>query len=183
MIRLCALAVMLFSPYDLPAAPIPVRFFEGLSHGLVLRSSKGEPIAYGEQLQVTRERGVESRLVFRFKDGSIHDETVSFTQREVFAEKVHFVPFTPKPRVALFPAGEDPFSLGGIGETATRYVIKPRLGVLGPLASLFGKSPADYHYWIANGEAPGFLAFEGPLYLHGPLGRVELAAPVLNGRS
>jgi hypothetical protein len=62
------------------ARPIAVRFLEGLSHGfLLVRSSAGEIIGEGELIQVMKESGVtESRLVFRFKDGSLHDERVAF---------------------------------------------------------------------------------------------------------
>ena len=68
------------------ARPIAVRFLEGLSHGfLLVRSSAGEIIGEGELTQVMKESGVtESRLVFRFKDGSLHDERVAFSQQRVF---------------------------------------------------------------------------------------------------
>ncbi len=68
------------------ARPIAVRFLEGLSHGfLLVRSSAGEIIGEGELTQVMKEGGVtESRLVFRFKDGSLHDERVAFSQQRVF---------------------------------------------------------------------------------------------------
>ncbi|MGH7322351.1 MAG: hypothetical protein ACRELA_22385 [Candidatus Rokuibacteriota bacterium] len=66
-------------------APIAVRFTEGLVHGfLVLKSPQGDRLADGELLQVPHRGHVESRLVFRFADGSLHDETVAFTQRDVF---------------------------------------------------------------------------------------------------
>jgi hypothetical protein len=67
------------------AAPIPVRFPEGLVHGfLSLRSVDGEILASGDQLQVARGDRIESRLVFHFKDGSSSDETVVFSQEKVF---------------------------------------------------------------------------------------------------
>ena len=67
------------------AAPIAVRFTEGLVHGfLVLKSPKGDRLADGELFQVPHRGHIESRLVFRFVDGSLHDETVVFTQRDVF---------------------------------------------------------------------------------------------------
>jgi len=69
----------------LAAAPIPVRFAEGSLHGfLVLNTPKDVLIASGDLLQVGRGGEVTSRLVFRFKDGSVFDETVVFTQRNVF---------------------------------------------------------------------------------------------------
>jgi hypothetical protein len=68
------------------ARPIAVRFLEGLTHGfLLVRSSAGEIVGDGELTQVIKEDGVtESRLVFRFKDGSVHDERVAFSQQRVF---------------------------------------------------------------------------------------------------
>lgn len=70
------------------AAPVAVRFVEGVSHGfLTLRTADGALIATGDLLQVARRGAVESRMVFRFKDGSVLDETVVFTQRRVFAMK------------------------------------------------------------------------------------------------
>jgi hypothetical protein len=215
-----------------------------------------DTLGYGEQLQVQRDGGIESRLIIRFKDGSINEETVFFTQRKVFTmqnyrlvqrgpsfpkpldasldratgkyeikfrkennsseefeigrmdlppdlyngmqsivlknlakgatETVHVLAFTPKPKIIkleLSPASEDPFSLGGLPKKATHYLVKPQLGLLGPVASLFGKRPPDYHYWIGNGEPPAFLAFEGPFYVNGPIWRVELTTPQLPKRS
>lgn len=67
------------------AAPIAVRYAEGVTHGfLAVRSPAGDVIAEGDLLQVARPEGVESRLVFRFRDGSIHEETAVFSQQRVF---------------------------------------------------------------------------------------------------
>ena len=67
------------------AAPVPVRFVEGVTHGfLVLRDVNGALLASGNLLQVQRGVQVESRMVFRFKDGSLYDETVVFIQERVF---------------------------------------------------------------------------------------------------
>jgi hypothetical protein len=75
------------------AAPIPVRYPEGVTHGfLVLRSAAGETLAEGDLLQVVKPEGVESRLMFRFHDGSVHDETVVFTQQKVFTvQRYHLI--------------------------------------------------------------------------------------------
>jgi hypothetical protein len=67
------------------AGTVAVRFAEGVTHGfLTLRSPAGTLLAEGDLLQAVRAEGVDSRLVFRFKDGSLHDETVVFTQSKVF---------------------------------------------------------------------------------------------------
>ena len=65
--------------------PVAVQFAEGLTRGFpVVRSLDGETLAFGDFVQVARDDRVETRLTFRFKDGSLHDETVVFSQRTVF---------------------------------------------------------------------------------------------------
>jgi len=78
------IAALVSTPVD--AAPVAVRFSEGVTHGfLVVRSLGGEILGQGEITQVVKEDDlVESQLVFRFKDGSLHDEKVAFSQQRVF---------------------------------------------------------------------------------------------------
>lgn len=65
--------------------PVPVRYREGLVHGfLVLRSMDGKTLASGDLYQVPRGDRVTSRMVFRFRDGSYHEEKVVFSQRGKF---------------------------------------------------------------------------------------------------
>jgi hypothetical protein len=67
------------------ASPIAVRYREGLVHGfLVLSTLDGVPLAHGDLTQVSRGDRVTTHLVFRFKDGSVHDETTVFSQRGNF---------------------------------------------------------------------------------------------------
>ena len=67
------------------AEPVRVRHTEGLVHGfLTLKTLEGTLLANGDLLQTARGARVTSRLVFRFKDGSLHDETAVFTQRGHF---------------------------------------------------------------------------------------------------
>ena len=67
------------------AGVVTVRYQEGVTHGfLTLRSTAGDLLAEGDLLQVVRAEGVDSRLVFRFRDGSLYDETVVFSQSKVF---------------------------------------------------------------------------------------------------
>jgi hypothetical protein len=86
--RVCLLIALLVSfavvgPAE--AAPVAVRYVEGISHGfLVLRSGRGAPLAHGQLIQMVRGERVESRLSFNFVDGSLYDETVTFTQHSVF---------------------------------------------------------------------------------------------------
>src|SRR5881628_631222 len=67
------------------AEPIAVQFTEGVSHAFpVLRSVGGEKLAQGEWLQIARGDRVENRLTFRFRDGSLYDERVVFSQKDTF---------------------------------------------------------------------------------------------------
>jgi hypothetical protein len=230
-----------------------VRQLEGVTHGfLVVRAPGGEVLADGDLLQSVREEGVESRLVFRFRDGSLHDERVLFSQQRTFrllsyrlqqrgprfpealeitltrerdqgryrvvsrragdddktesgetelppdvyngmttmllrnlargaGETVHVLAFTPKPtliQLELQPSGEAAVAVGERRVPATRYVLKPKLGLLrGAAAAVLGKSPPDYHAVIATGELPAFVAIDGPLYTGGPIWRVETVSP------
>jgi hypothetical protein len=75
----------LLQPGATSSEPVAVRYVEGLVHGfLALRSPEGTTLASGDLIQHARGDRVTSRLVFRFKDGSIHDETAVFTQRGHF---------------------------------------------------------------------------------------------------
>jgi hypothetical protein len=239
------------------AAPIEVRYAEGVTHGfLVVRGAGGEVLADGDLVQVAKAEGVESRLTFRFRDGSLHEETVVFTQQRVFAmrryrlvqrgptfpeqvqvsleretgryevrsrrggddekvatgdvelpadvynglltmllknlargagETVHLLAFTPKPiliQLEITPRGEDTVLAGERRVPATHYVIKPKLGLVrGAAAAVLGKTPPDYHCWIATGGAPAFVAIDGPLYTGGPIWRIETVSPRGPGRA
>ncbi len=65
--------------------PIAVRHVEGLVHGfLALRTLDGHALADGDLIQTTRGDQVSTRLVFHFRDGSLHDETAVFSQHQSF---------------------------------------------------------------------------------------------------
>jgi hypothetical protein len=243
--RRALLALLVFPPASVAADPIAVKFTEGVTRGFpVLRSLDGTTLAQGEFTQVPREPDIiDSRLVFRFRDGSVHDERVVFSQREVITllsyrnrqtgpsfpetieasvdratgryevryrgdpdsleEKltgdfalpvdayngllsmllknlpdggstvVQIVAFTPKPRLVkmlLTPAAQDPLRVNEASVMATRFLVRPQLGML---AALLVADVPDLQCWIADGEAPGFLRFEGPLYFLGPIWRIE----------
>jgi hypothetical protein len=95
---------------------------------------------------------------------------------------VSMVAATPKPRLVkleISADGQDPFSVGGAGYNAARYVIKVNIGgVAGVVAPLVGKQPQDTRVWILGGDAPVFVKLEGPLYEGGPTWRIKLASPV-----
>ena len=230
-----------------------MRHTEGIVHGfLALRTVEGSLVANGDLIQLARGNTVTSRLVFHFKDGSIHDETAVFSQDHAFrlirnhlvqkgptfptpldlsiecasgevtvrqteqdgkqkveAERMKLPPdlangmiltllknlgthapppamsmvvATPKPRLVtleLATAGEDSFSTGQMAHKATHYVVKVKIGgVAGLIAPLVGKQPPDTHVWILQGEAPAFVKSEGPMFLGGPVWRIELVSPV-----
>jgi len=230
------------------AAPIAVRFPESATHGfLALRGPNGDVLAHGEFVQApAKGQRMESRLTFRFKDGSLWDETVTFTQQRVFrlmtyhqlqrgpsfpeASEVrfdrdtgryrarvgngkasedtielpedlhngltgtllknlpprasatgHLVTFTPTPHrldTQMRVEGEDKFFVGDVARAATRYLLKIEVpGVKGVVASLLGKDPPDVRFWISTGAAPGFVKFEGAMFLKGPRWRVERGPP------
>lgn len=237
----------------LTAEPVPVRHVEGLVHGfLSLRTLDGTQVADGDLIQRAQGDRVTSRLVFRFKDGSLRDETSVFSQRGTFRlisnhltqkgpsfpqplemivecatgqvtvnytddgkakvekekmelpsdlangitltllknvnpqavpKELSMVVPTPKPRLVKLQlstaAGEAPFSTGSLSRKATHFVVKVDIGGLaGLIAPLVGKQPEDSHVWVLGGEAPAFVKSEGPMFLGGPVWRIELVSPV-----
>jgi hypothetical protein len=93
-----------------------------------------------------------------------------------------YVAATPKPRLVkleISTAGNERFATGRVGRTATHYRLKVDIGGLsGMLAPLLGKQPPDSHVWILGGDAPAFVKSEQPLFLGGPVWRIELVSPV-----
>ena len=67
------------------AEPVRVKCLEGSAHGyLALRTPEGKLLAAGEVIQTVHGGELTSRLVYRFKDGSIDDGTAVFTQNGNF---------------------------------------------------------------------------------------------------
>jgi hypothetical protein len=120
-LRLGLLAMALGFPAPVRAEPVAVRFTEGLVHGfLSLRTQDGTHLADGDLLQSARGNEVRSRLVFRFKDGSLFDETTVYTQRGKFRlRKSHLVQKGP-----AFPTAIDATIDAGSGRVAVRYTEK-----------------------------------------------------------
>jgi hypothetical protein len=64
---------------------ISVRIPKGFSHGyLILRDARKTIIASGELTQTVQQHQIVSRLVYRFKDGSLDDDTTVFEQDGTF---------------------------------------------------------------------------------------------------
>jgi hypothetical protein len=95
--------------------------------------------------------------------------------------KAHMMTFRPKPLVvdlALAAEGSDRYWMGRAEGSATRFVMTPHVpGVTGVFADITGKQPSPFRMWIAQGQAPVLVKFEGPLYLDGPTWHIELTGP------
>jgi hypothetical protein len=79
------LVAILLQSGPLSAEPIYVRYPEGTTHGfLALRTLEGKLLASGDLTEVVHGNQVESHLVFRFKDGSVDDDTTVFSQHGTF---------------------------------------------------------------------------------------------------
>jgi hypothetical protein len=79
------LLVLLLTCRVMSAEPVAVRHREGTIHGfLLVRMLEGTAIATGDLIQVPHGDRINSRIVFRFKDGSIDDETTVYSQNGVF---------------------------------------------------------------------------------------------------
>jgi len=69
----------------LSAEPVQVRYRQGSAHGFVaLKTIEGKRLATGDMMQIVDGDRVTSHMVFRFRDGSVDDDTTIFTQRGVF---------------------------------------------------------------------------------------------------
>jgi hypothetical protein len=108
----------LLSAWSVFADPVAVRFPEGTLHGfLTLRLPDGKVLAAGDLLQTVRRGVVTARLIFKFRDGSLSDETAVFSQRGRFKLIRHHL-------VQRGPAFEQPVDLTidtASGQVAVRY--------------------------------------------------------------
>jgi hypothetical protein len=76
---------ILLQPGPLSAESISVRYPEGTTHGfLALRTLEGKLLASGDLTEVIHGNQMVAHLVFRFKDGSVDDETTILSQRGTF---------------------------------------------------------------------------------------------------
>ena len=68
-----------------PAEQIPVKHIQRPMHRfMVARSEAGKIIASGEFTQVVQGDEVTMRMIYRFVDGSIDDETTTYRQQGTF---------------------------------------------------------------------------------------------------
>jgi len=174
-IALGAGALLTAGALPAPAAPVTVRYLEGVTHGfLVLRGPGGETLAEGDLLQVVRPEGVDSRLIFRFRDGSLYDETVVFTQQKVFAlQSYHLIqrgPTFPEELEVTFDRKGGRYQVrsrrdGGEPETAAGEVeLPPDLynGMMIMLLRNLGKGAAETVHVLAFTPKPILVQRDGP---------------------
>lgn len=63
---------------------VPVRYSQGTLHGfLELRTEQDSLLAHGDLLQVPGDSSIESRMILRFADQSVFEETTTFSQHKV----------------------------------------------------------------------------------------------------
>ncbi len=97
--------------------------------------------------------------------------------------KVAVVVAAAKPRLihlSMKSAGEVSFTLGGTTRKATDFEVHVELGGLaGVVAPLIGKEPPDYHLLLVTGEDPAFIREQGPLYVGGPVWRIQQISAVI----
>ena len=77
-----AVALLMLIAVAADGDPVTVRFPEGITHGfLILRSLQGQTLAHGELTALPKGDRMESRLTWRFRDGSLQDELVTYLQK------------------------------------------------------------------------------------------------------
>src|ERR1700680_5156445 len=83
----------LIQPNGLWADRVGVHHAEGPLHGfLVLQTLEGKTLAAGDLIQNAAGDHVTTKLALRFQDGSVHEETTEFSQRDKFqVVKYHLV--------------------------------------------------------------------------------------------
>ena len=97
--------------------PVAVRHTEGALRGfLVVRSVDEKLLADGDVTQTVRGDRVTARLAFRFKDGSTHEETTVYSQRE----RLSLISYHLVQKGPSFPQPLD-MSLEGTGKVTVRY--------------------------------------------------------------
>lgn len=112
---LCALLLL---PALMLAGPVTVQYLEGSVHGyLALRSLDGKLLAAADLVQMAHGEQLTSRLIYRFKDGSVDEETAVFTQHGHFRLiSDHHVQKGP-----MFPTPVDVSIQVTTGEVTVRY--------------------------------------------------------------
>jgi hypothetical protein len=116
-VRVLAVAAALICGAVVRADTVRVRHLEGGIHGfLALRTLDGTIIADGDLIQSADSARVTSRLAFKFRDGSVYDETAVFSQKGTFRLlNDHLVQKGPS-----FPQSID-MTIAASGDVTVRY--------------------------------------------------------------
>jgi len=98
---LSTLCLLALTP-ALHADPIRVKAEQGTLHGFLdIRNETGEILGHGDLLQSTHGDRVTTELILHFNNGSVDDETATFTQNHTFHllsdHHIQKGPFFPKP--------------------------------------------------------------------------------------
>lgn len=111
------LALLLLSTAGI-AAQVPVRHREGVVHGfLEVRNAAGARIATGDLFQEVSGSRVTSRLVFRFRDGSLQEDTAVYTENRTF----HLISDHLVQKGPAFPQPLDMLVTTATGTAVVRY--------------------------------------------------------------
>jgi hypothetical protein len=148
----------------LPAAQVPVRSPQGSAHGFVVaKTLEGKRIAVGDMTQTVHNDRVTSRLILRFADGSIDDETAVFSQRGVICllsyHHIQRGPYFPKPIDFLMdaPLGKITNHIEGRDDTQVHLDLPKDLANGLPLKLLLNilpSTPETQLSFLAPGEKP-----------------------------
>jgi hypothetical protein len=138
-----ALLPVTLAARTLSAEPVTARYLQGTAHGfLALSTLDGKRIAIGDLNQFVRGNRVISHLKFRFRDGSIDDDTTIFTQHGV----LRLISDHHIQRGPAFPNPSDIFIDAVSGQVTTRRQD-------GTLSQTHLDIPPD----VANGLPPNLL--------------------------
>ena len=137
---------------SLVADEVPVRHREGRIHGfLVLQDLHDHLLASGTSVQYAQGNRVINELSFRFKDGSVYQETAAYTQNRTFLLLTYHL-------VQKGPAFKDAMDMSlntSTGQVTIRYTDNDgKEKTIEELRQL----PTD----LANGMVPTLLADMGP---------------------
>jgi hypothetical protein len=79
-----------------------------------------------------------------------------------------YVVAAPKPRLiklSIKPEDGDTFWIADAPHKSIRFVVKVELGgIVGMVAPLIGKQPANTDVWVSVGQVPAFVKLEGPFW-------------------
>jgi hypothetical protein len=143
-----------------------VKFPEGTAQGfLAMRSTDGSIIASGDLTQTVHGDRVTSRVTFRFKDGSLDDETSVFTERKVFRlitdHHIQKGPSFPKPADVLINAIKGTVTVRyeekGVEKSETSHMNIPPDIANGAIFDVIKNVPSDRETklsWIAATPKP-----------------------------